>query len=70
MADNFYTHRLTKLLEDFVIAAGMTVHISDEASSVKLKEHLSAIKAVADSVGVESSHRSEDGVTVVRLKRK
>ncbi len=70
MADRFYTHRLTKMLEDFVLGAGMTVHISDEASTVKLKDQKISIEAIAASINVECVIKSADGVTQVRFQRR
>jgi hypothetical protein len=70
MSNTFYTHRLTKLIEEFVLGAGMTVHISDESSTVKLKDHVTAMKTVAEASGANFSHRTDDGVTIARLARK
>lgn len=70
MADQFYTHRLRRLLEDTVIASGITVMLSDESSQVKLKEHISAIQILAKSVNVDVTDQTQDGVTLLRFRRR
>jgi hypothetical protein len=70
MADILYTHRIAKLLEEFVLSAGLTVHVSDENSSAKLRPALPAIKQIAQSLNVELSDRAEGTATILTFRRK
>jgi hypothetical protein len=70
MADILYTHRISKLLEEFVLSAGLTVHLSDEASGAKLRPALPAIKQIAQSLNIELQDRTEGSATILTFRRK
>jgi hypothetical protein len=70
MSDILYAHRISKLIEEFVIGAGLTVHVSDEKSTAKLKPLMPAIKQIAQSLNVELSDSTESGATLISFRRK
>jgi hypothetical protein len=70
MADILYTHRIAKLIEEFVIGAGLSVHVSDENTSAKLQPLLPSIRQIAQSLNVEMTDRKEGGATLISFRRK
>ncbi|MEO1695191.1 MAG: hypothetical protein AAFR55_08135 [Pseudomonadota bacterium] len=70
MAGLFYTHRLTKLLEEFVLGATLTVTISDENSHVSLAEQLGNIEQAARQKGISVEVTESGDRTTVRFTRR
>jgi hypothetical protein len=70
MADILYTHRIAKLIEEFVVGAGLSVHVSDENTSAKLPPLLPTIRQIAQSLNVEMTDRTEGGATLISFRRK
>lgn len=70
MADILYTHRIAKLVEEFVIGAGLSVHVSDENTTAKLQTAMPAIRQIAASLNVDVTDRTEGGATLVTFRRK
>ncbi|MEO0729524.1 MAG: hypothetical protein AAFR23_04785 [Pseudomonadota bacterium] len=70
MSGTFYTHRLTKLLEEFVLGAGMSVSISDAGSHIKLSEHLANIEQAARQKGIQIAVDDAGPNTVLHFTRR
>ncbi|MEM1306858.1 MAG: hypothetical protein AAGG99_04975 [Pseudomonadota bacterium] len=70
MAGLFYTHRLTKLLEEFVLGATLTVTISDENSHVSLADQLGNIEQAARQKGISVEVMESGDRTTLRFTRR
>lgn len=70
MADIIYTHRIAKLIEEFVLGAGLTVHLSDENTVAKLRPHIATIKQLADSLNVDMAEQTTAEATVISFRRR
>lgn len=71
MVNRFYVHRISKLLDELVLTAGMTVSISDEGVEPCLQSaQIDAAKSLADAMGVEMSHDNANGVNILRFRRR
>ncbi|MEO1650731.1 MAG: hypothetical protein AAFR60_07080 [Pseudomonadota bacterium] len=69
MSGLFYTHRLTKLLEEFVLGAGLTIVISDETSHVSLSDQLANIEQAAQKKGIVVRVENIGDRTVIQFQK-
>ncbi|MEL6873629.1 MAG: hypothetical protein AAFO62_12735 [Pseudomonadota bacterium] len=70
MSGPFYTHRLTKLLDEFVISGNLTLTLSDERSAISLSEHRANIEQTASAKGVVVDVDENEDRTVMRFRRR
>ena len=71
MVNQFYVHRLSKLLDELVITAGLTVSISDQGVEPPLQQsQIDATKSLAEALGVEMFHKQTDGVNILSFRRR
>ncbi|MEL6297445.1 MAG: hypothetical protein AAFV26_07640 [Pseudomonadota bacterium] len=70
MSQVFYTHRLAKLLDEFVLGSNLTLTISDERSPISLIEHRANIEQSAAQKGVVVDIDTNDDRTIMCFRRR
>ncbi len=71
MVNRFYVHRISKLLDELVLTAGMTVSISDEGVEPPLQpQQIEAARSLAASMGVDMVHENTGGANILSFKKR
>ncbi|MEL7048071.1 MAG: hypothetical protein AAFO75_03765 [Pseudomonadota bacterium] len=65
MAGVFYAHRLLKMLDELVIAAGMTVSLSDAGTDINLAQQYEMIAANVKAKGINVTLHTVEGANVL-----
>ena len=70
MVNRFYVHRISKLIDELVLGAGLTVSISDDGLDPPFQHsQIEAAKNLCESMGVRMSHDTANGVNVLTFRK-